>query len=627
VEDGVAQVEISGVGAGTASIVATDGEGDYGSTVEYAAAAPEVGSSGGVTEGVMSNTSGFTFLVADPSLSAITIHYNTSGSTLPASLMGQLSSGSVTIPATTNPSDPITSVFVPFNVPDDGKIAPTRVAVLNLEVPNVPADQTDHAQMNVYNNDLPGITIDGQQTGANVDVDPESENDPTLLVPVKLTVNHDGDLTSSTFSWDPSQDVIWLTDQIGTVGVNDLASLPGAHWNGTTETYTWDGAPPSQVWDQPIGGSPTVDGTSEELEADVTIPATQVVAAQTATPLNIAEATQAGIWIDVSGSGMIPDTTPGIAGQVMIGAGITVTAVYMGPEDPLLSRIETPDWMIPGATNNPNTATAIAGYDPTILPIFGSDDEQVQVLDSAALDSVSVHFYFLNLPQAETIRTISFNGTVGNFGYHAELQLRVWSPESNAAGSDLEGEPSVLGNRLGPRYTFPANPLAVQFGQTVTSPTLFAAGQWQYTQLLYFHATASSADGSQYAFQKNTSAGFELDNSFAYLGNTYSVDPTESHIFFDAPYIGLASFKIETLTVLAKTYVMYQPNGPDTIWVAIKQRDWGFSESAQYDSQDPISPWTLLSGTGVHLYSWEYGSAEPQWEDIFTNGTAAWTQI
>jgi hypothetical protein len=113
-------VVVKGVSFGTADIIVKDRSGDFGDSGTYGTSAPQISSTGTETEGVISNTSGFTFTIV-PSITAVTINYDTDGSTLPDSMMGQLSSGTITIPAT-NPAGTNTSVFVPFNVADDGKM-------------------------------------------------------------------------------------------------------------------------------------------------------------------------------------------------------------------------------------------------------------------------------------------------------------------------------------------------------------------------------------------------------------------------------------------------------------------------------------------------------------------------
>jgi hypothetical protein len=55
---------------------------------------------------------GFTFSTIG-SLTPVVVNYTTDGSTLPSSLMGNISSGTVTIPANAG------SVFVPFTVPGE----------------------------------------------------------------------------------------------------------------------------------------------------------------------------------------------------------------------------------------------------------------------------------------------------------------------------------------------------------------------------------------------------------------------------------------------------------------------------------------------------------------------------
>ena len=264
---GGAVVPAIGMNVGTGIILVQDAAGDQG-VIQCTVTSIGISSSINVVQGATydpANVPGFTFNIDSPSLTAVAVNYSTAGSTLPSSLFGNMSSGSATIPAGQ------TSVFVPFTVPDDGKIAPQRTLVAILTA----GEGGGQAIMNVQNNDVPSLTIDGEQDGAEVPVDPENEDNRSLLARIALTINHDGDLDSTTFSWDPTQDIIWLTDSIGTVGVDDLASKSSVVADQYGDHFTWYGnAIPKYIWAQAINGEQSADGTTMSLGADVSEEAT-----------------------------------------------------------------------------------------------------------------------------------------------------------------------------------------------------------------------------------------------------------------------------------------------------------------------------------------------------------------
>ena len=395
---GGAVVPVMGMNVGSGIILVQDAAGDQG-VIQCTVTSIGIASSINVVQGATynpGNVPGFTFYIDGPSLTAVAVNYSTAGSTLPSSLFGNMSSGSATIPAGQ------TSVFVPFTVSDDGKIAPTRTLVATLTA----GEGGGQVIMNVQNNDVPSLTIDGEQDGADVTLDPEDEDSTSLLAPVAFTVNKDGSLNSTMFTWNPSQDVIWMTDQVGTVGVNDLASMSGVTSDSYGDHYTWTGLMPTKIWAQAIGGSSVVNGTLLSLAATVSKVATQFVASAVASPLSGAAITQSGIWIRLDGSGMSSVVgDPTVAGLIKVGAGVTVTAQYLGP-NPTGAEVTDIHWGIDGATTDPKTATAIADYDPgTVLPSAdGAASPQVTLISTSDLENASVHFYFLEVPVFESTK-------------------------------------------------------------------------------------------------------------------------------------------------------------------------------------------------------------------------------
>jgi len=108
---------VKGVAAGSSTLVLQDPIGDE-TSATFNGGVPLVGTFGTVIEGTtydQSDMPDFTFSVPVASLTDVTVNFNTSGSTLPSSLMGPLSSDTVSIPAGQ------TNLFVPFT-PNDSLV-------------------------------------------------------------------------------------------------------------------------------------------------------------------------------------------------------------------------------------------------------------------------------------------------------------------------------------------------------------------------------------------------------------------------------------------------------------------------------------------------------------------------
>jgi hypothetical protein len=622
---GQGQLLVKGVSYGKGTIILQDAAGDEGilsvGDVYWGPGA----TSGEITEGATYNTpttpaAGFTFAVPYPSVSPITLHYNTSGSTVPASMLGPLSSGTVTIPATTDPNNPITSTFVPFSVADDGKVAPTRVAVVNLQVPGVtPAPR---AELGVLNNDTPTVTIDSVQDGANVTVDPE--DDSSLLAPVNFSLTKDGTLNSSTFTWNPSQELIWLTDKVGTVGVDDLASLPGVTSDVGGDHYTLLGRLPTELWVQTLTGSTGVDGDSISLAVNVSKAATSAVLYADATPSSTGYFNSSGTIVEVTAATPVDPKTP----TFIVGERITVGVIYVGPgtvPDPPADQFH---WKIGG---KPISSYEISLHSGTPVPL---SDPSV----NTNMQSISFCWY---TPGTETI---NISGTLRGHAISLahSINCKVVAPSSGMTITHTSDNPAVqIGpyfyNRDGDWLHFGAAGYAdsrsdgISIDATVTEPVGYGTGNAAILQ------TAGISQGtytSTSGFTLSSKGQLVLDNphdsnpdsnSPIFLRGATATPPgvlTHLTKYYDSPSEVVRSDTTAAIMNNAYyTYIMFNPGLPGSIWVPLRRVKWQISV-LELMGKDVAwhQSYTGKQTDSYHIYA-DSGSvaSEPAWSDYYTD--------
>ncbi len=308
-------LRIKGTKVGTSPITITDAVGDY-CTASIGVTAPQVSRSvpienQGATYGPNDTIPGFWF-TCGPSLTDVPVNYNTDGSTLPSSLMGAIAGGTVTIPASPTGG----SKFIPMEAADDGKIAPSRWAVVTLVVPG--EDPGGSARIRVDNTDVPTVKINGETNNAAIQVDPEGVDG--RLADIQMTIpDVDQTIETTTLSWS-SELVIWLSDHVGAPGT-DLGSKSGGY------SYTWQGRGPKDVYAQAMNGSSDWDTTGLSLVVEVYKPGTFAVGTSTRDAGNNASGTANGPEIVYKGK-----YVNGIfAGTVVVGQGVSLSAMWLGP--------------------------------------------------------------------------------------------------------------------------------------------------------------------------------------------------------------------------------------------------------------------------------------------------------
>jgi hypothetical protein len=433
---------------------------------------------------------------------------------------------------------------VPFSVPDDGKVATTRVAVVNLQVPGLtPAPR---AELDVNNNDSPIITVNGEADDTIIQLDPWGDNSD--LTTISLNDNAetgDGEtITSTTLQWAGSQFTMWLSDQVGQPGT-DLGSLPGVYhdpYNGT-ESYTWTGSSyPKTIYGQDLSPSDP-DGTVVGLYVDVAEAATFAVSANTAEAAKSSEDTAPGKFV-IACTVQAPPLPPVVGAktepQVIVGEQISAFEVWDGPNG-----------TNPTDNVDPTKITYAWTYDGTVTegltPVAGTDQNGKPAADGKStlfpLDTKSQDFVFAWVSgsfagkEQSVTCTLTVNGkpypatgfmNVMRPDYTINTQTNPWSGAPKGQGRTLE-----LGNPNAQGITFTTAGQGVPAGFT---------GQVQWVQVIDNVTATAKNEGAKPIVVHGTKYP-DLDKSFPYDSFNNAGEPVDSpDIEDDAPSVASLSY-------------------------------------------------------------------------------------
>jgi hypothetical protein len=554
---------VKGTKVGTSPITVTDPLGDY-CTASIGVTAPQVSYSvpietQGATYGPDDTIPGFWF-TCGPSLTDVPVNYNTEGSTLPASLMGAIAGGTVTIPASPTGG----SFFVAMEASDDGKIAPSRWALVTLVVPG--EDPGGSAKIRVDNTDVPTVKINSATSGALIKVDPEGVDgklaDIQLIIP-----DADQNIVTTTLSWSPEL-VIWLTDHVGAPGT-DLGSMAGGG-----SSYTWQGKGPAEVYAQAMGGSSNWNSTNVTLTVHVSKPATQAFAEATRDATNIASGTANGLVISPGGPLQAPT-------KVLVGQLMGFTATWVGPGAPTLQTNGTVQWSIDGRIASAFEASRDSGHINTTVSTSGP----YLNLDGS-LNSTSFFWYDGSFDGRAA--TVTANLSSPNASGSARAFFAVYRPD--AVVNVHAGDYSFNGDQLTAKTQFTnnsgtytlamGNPDAgipgIRFDAYANVPQPFAHGDYEWIQVgLKYDGSTTGLFGS-WQYQH----GDGLDTEYPYGNSGRGTDPSVdtltgfsgvSHAI-DGPSIsgtGSQGFYILQVTMT----LMFKPSGGGD-WVPLVDVPW-----------------------------------------------------
>ena len=561
---------------------------------------------------------------ATASLQPITISYSLTGSTADPSVYSGLDE-MATIPAGAD------HVIVPvtFNYGYQ-KVSADQTLVVTLPNPDG-SDGGDQPISSLYywqqgditivDNNTPTITVAGVADQAQIPIDVQGND--TKLVPIATQVDYFGNLDSTTLSWDPTQDTIWLAKHVGKPGT-DLGSQKGAVSNSSTsESYTWYGLPPTTLYAQAINGSLHVDSTAFTLTAAVSLnPTTLVQLIPTANPSKQANGTQSGPEIVYNGKYVTGKT----AADVLIGQGIGLRIQYLGPSADPAAQPQL-NWGISGKI--------VSGYDPQVDQSFGAEEWT----NPPAELSDSTHFYWTDggPPGGSTLETVQVGGEYDGESISVETMFAVWRPSSSEvySGGVAAVQRAAVGWDVGALTTQALANGGQIAGAVIRShvsqPGPFATGpvgSWYITQLITKNDHATTVPGGTWHINKggipdilDTAIATHVRISlrpFTIIGSSAPADG-RTYLNTDQPHanssvpIGDDNHPASLPTHLDrsdsfKDFLMFTPPGNDSIGVPLKKLGWAFNVdgSATANGNWVAAPGASIttSATGVENYSY-----------------------
>jgi hypothetical protein len=292
----------------------------------------------------------------------------------------------------------------------------------------------------------------------------------------------------------------------------------------------------------------------------------------------------------IGGDGSPPPATPTPAPACSIPPSISIddksptngTDTKIVGQHVLLNAVPSPAgasmtdiaWSIPGNT--------VADYQPTL--------NSAVPVPLTALSSSSASFYWIEGTQSVTVTlSAKINGTAVS----ATKQFAVLAPTgvtmptttrnvlvsydqypqlpnqwALSLGLPIEGRQGIDFTRFG--FTAPAN----------------GAGAAAVRQLIYSQYSTVDAAGTRNTVQ-STSGQFWLDSTLLYnnqqvaVGAGSAVTLADQRSFSDAPALALsAPYVSESKNDAFQTYLIYRPNGADSIWVTVGKLSWSWSGTA-----------------------------------------------
>jgi hypothetical protein len=230
---------------------------------------------------------------------------------------------------------------------------------------------------------------------------------------------------------------------------------------------------------------------------------------------------------------------------------------------------------------------------------------------------VSCSFYFAD----SGTKSIQVNFQVNGVAQTLNTTITVEKPSS-----DLTANIGATALNIGAGLIalLPANGTSygIDYSGTVTMPTGWPQGKWNWVQIVTPSRALTKDDGSEKVYSLNGEQ--VLDTTFPYAplplgshpGNAGSYQTNTTNQAHDMPDNGLAGSKLVSINAEAfQTYVMFLPPGAASRYVPLRKLAWEWSGAAS--KLDEV--WSLVnadqsSGTSVET------SHHPEWAKNVTSG-------
>lgn len=325
---------------------------------------------------------------------------------------------------------------------------------------------------------------------------------------------------------------------------------------------------------------------------------------------NAAQAAGAGVNVYIKYRGQdVSDENNEVAGEVMVGHKVDVEVVVEAPPNQAVANVL---WDVPLDTVKSYTRTK----------------QKAEATELAANDlrHKAVTYYWVGTGGGSVGTTVKVSLVVGARAFARSTHFIVWRPGAALDSPTTENDPPV---DVGPNDINPGETLhfgtraspGITWNGSVQTPAI-GAGEIAYVQLINYKVGvvengARSAEASR-GFILDDDPGADAGNpsyeAAVAIGNNDNkpVSSNDSPAMILIPELSAAG-RIDEF----KTYLVYKPQGADSIWVTLREVEWNWSGLATKDAQ---GNWQLAPGaTSSKNPPSKDSSTLPTWDDYFSN--------
>jgi len=277
-------------------------------------------------------------------------------------------------------------------------------------------------------------------------------------------------------------------------------------------------------------------------------------------------------------------------------------------------------WTIPG--------TVYKDYQPSlasaaIIPLANTDKKSKTIKfywSDPGTKSVSVSFKIGSAKCSKSATLTALAPTITDLG--AIMGTTQYASIPDGQGNNVAGI-FLLGAIPQRPNTIPG----ILFRATLSMPSGFSGGQWQFLGTIQQHSIQRSVTNLQNSAEFNTT-NYWLDEKM-YVP---PVDPVNDPVPFPAngqPHVAFDNPGLKTATISAgkmfpqkfKIHVIFKPPGDESTWVALKILEYGHGFCGVSGTPWTVTNITRTPSTGNPTYSDIPGNKQPEWTQNYNDLT------
>ena len=307
--------------------------------------------------------------------------------------------------------------------------------------------------------------------------------------------------------------------------------------------------------------------------------------------------------VDIKKDGVvITDTTT----NVIVGEKMALQGVVQ----PLGLTITSNQWTIQNAND------VIANWDPTAQP---DGDLEAHAVPLTHLNTDAVNFYWVNGSFGGSERTVKYSVTVNGTVCEGQTTLRVFRPTAEVTTSHDQvriNDSYYQSNTVPYNWLHFGQPYVGEPGITVSRTVTIPSGFLPADDIWFFNSQGTEwiqlASVSRY-FRRSGDAWFmHACNDYLDYGPFDSGLHTETN-YYDSPAQGLLpdDKEVRVVNESFKLWLMFKPAGADSIFIPLKQVNWGWSAA----TTRPQGGWSTatLDSSAVAPISVNDTTTYPEW--------------